>query len=47
MKNLAMAQVVAADVSTGRTRFHPTSSHAGFVVDKVAVLILPVLTIYV
>jgi hypothetical protein len=42
-----MAQVIAADVSPGRTKFHPTSSHVGFVVDKVEVLILPVLLEYV
>jgi hypothetical protein len=41
-----MAKVVAADVSPGRTRFHSTSAHVGFVVDKVEVLILPVLLKY-
>jgi hypothetical protein len=42
-----MAQVVAADVSPGRTRFHPISAHVGFVVDKVEVLMLLVLLNYV
>jgi hypothetical protein len=42
-----MAQVAAADVSPGRTRLRHTSARVGIVVNKVEVLILPVLLKYV